>query len=316
MKIEKILFMGTAPIAVPTLEALAQLSDIEVVAVCTQPDRPSGRKRKRTPSPVKVCAQELGLQVLDPEKIGAAEQALKDLRPDLGIVFAYGQYLPSAIFDLPTFGSINFHPSRLPEYRGASPIQSTILDGKSETALSVIRVGAKMDAGDILFQKPVTIAPQDNSESMHNRFGELAGELVPELLEKLRAGSLEGKVQDESQVIECGKITKADGGIDWTLPAITLWNRIRAFQPWPGCFFPLGDAGNLKIKAALVEKIQGAPGEVLDTNGEGPLIACGSDALRLVEVQPPGKKPMSGKAFLNGSPLKIGERLSSAPQNS
>ena len=238
MKIQRVIYMGTAEIAVPALNALAALEDVEVVAVCTQPDRPSGRKRKRTPSPVKTAALAHGLHVLCPERIGDAQADLEALRPDLGMVFAYGQYLPSRIFDLPTFGSINFHPSRLPEYRGASPIQSTLLDGKTETALSVLQVGAAMDAGDLWLQVPLTIEPEDDNESLHHRFADLAAELVPGLIRDLREERLVRTPQNESEVIECGKIAKADGAVDWSLPATTLHNRIRAFQPW--CVFSAG----------------------------------------------------------------------------
>jgi methionyl-tRNA formyltransferase len=316
MEIERVIYMGTAPIAVPALTALAAQNDVEVVAVCTQPDRPSGRKRKLTPSPVKVRALELGLTVLDPEKIGEVESELAALKPNLGIVFAYGQYLPRAIFDLPTLGSINFHPSRLPEYRGASPIQSTLLDGKTESALSVLQVGAKMDAGDLWLQKEVKIFPEDTSETLQDRFGQLAGEVLPELLDGLRSGRLTRTPQDESRVIECGKISKADGGIDWTKPAEQLWNQIRAFQPWPGAFFPLEERGLVKIQRARVEAESGTPGEVLEGTGGGPLIACGEGALRLLILQPPGKRPMAGADFLRGHPLPPGEILEPAPSAS
>ena len=311
MNIQRIVYMGTAPIAVPALNALASLADVEVVAVCTQPDRPSGRKRRLTPSPVKQAARDLGLRILDPEHIGDAEAALMDLGPDLGVVFAYGQYLPSRIFDLPEHGSINFHPSRLPEYRGASPIQSSLLDGRTESALSVLQVGSKMDAGDLWMQEPLAIRPEDNSQTLHDRFSRLAGELIPRVLEGLRSGTLVRRPQEEARATECGKIVKADGAVDWTLPAESLLNRIRAFQPWPGAYFPLGEFGNLKIQSARVESGSGQPGEVVSVEGAGPLIACGEACLRLTGVQPPGKKPMSGQAFLNGHVWTPGQILAS-----
>lgn len=312
MKIERLVYFGTAPIAVPALEALAALPDVQVVAVCTQPDRTSGRKRKLTPSPVKEVALRLGLPVFDPEKIGDAEEALRVLEPDLGMVFAYGQYLPSRIFDLPTLGSVNFHPSRLPEYRGASPIQSAIADGHTESALSLIQVGKQMDAGDIWWQEDVTIGPEDTSALMHDRFGALAGERVPELLQGLRNGTLERRPQEEALATECGKISKQDGAVDWTLPAEVLWNRVRAYDPWPGVFVPFGEAGNLKLLSVQLEDASGAvPGEVLSVEKSGPVVACGEGSLRFLRVQPPGKKPMSGGDFLNGHPLTPGDILAS-----
>lgn len=312
MKIQKIIYFGTAPIAVPALEALHADPGSEVVAVCTQPDRPSGRKRKLTPSAVKMCAEELGIPVWDPEKISTARDGLEELTPDLAVVFAYGQYIPKSVFDLPVRGSINFHPSLLPQYRGASPIQSSLLDGRTTSGLTVLEVSDQMDAGNLLLQRSIKISPEDTSETLHIQFGNLAGELIPEILEGLRAETLSSMPQEEGKATECGKISKEDGRIHWQEPATKILNRIRAFQPWPGTYFPLGKQGNLKILEAKVEFGKGTPGELLDVEGEGPLVACGQDALRLLRVQPPGKKPMDGKSFLHGHPLQPGSVLEDA----
>lgn len=312
MKIAKILYMGTAPIAVPALEALHALPDCEVVAVCTQPDRPSGRKRRLTPSPVKTCALDLGLPVLDPEKIGSAKAELAALEPDLAVVFAYGQYLPRSIFDLPVHGSINFHPSLLPRYRGASPIQSAILDGCTETGLSVIQVGVKMDAGDLLLQRRVPIAPDETSEDLTRRFSHLAADLVAEIFQGLRAETLIFTPQNDGEATECRKIVKADGAIDWTKSATDIHCQIRAFQPWPGAFFGLGELGPVKVLEAKIERGNGKCGTLVDVAGEGPMVACGEQALRLMILQPPGKKPMDGRSFLNGHPLQKGTVLEAA----
>lgn len=314
MKLEKIIYFGTAPIATPVLEALNAQPDCKVVAVCTQPDRPKGRKRKLTPSAVKVCAEKLGIPVLDPEKISTATDQLEELDPDIAVVFAYGQYLPESVFELPVHGSINFHPSLLPKFRGASPIQSSLLAGLTESGISVLQVSKEMDAGDVLYQHPLEFDPQDNSETLHEKFAKLASELVPEIMEGLRSESLEPVPQSEEDATECRKISKQDGGIQWIENAATILNRIRAYQPWPGVYFPLGEnKGNLKILEASVEAGVGNPGTVLQTGGEGPLIACGDGAIRLTKVQPPGKKPMDGKSFLNGHPLAEGTVFSSAP---
>jgi len=312
MKINRIIYFGTAPIAVPALIALQKQPGVEVLAVCTQPDRPSGRKRKLTPSAVKVCAEHLGIPVLDPEKIIEAHDRLMELEPDLAVVFAYGQYLPSRIVELPVHGSINFHPSLLPKFRGASPIQSSLLAGLSESGLSVLKVSKKMDAGDVLMQRPLHIHPEDNSETLHERFAVLAAELVPELLEGLSRDALTSTPQQEDQATECGKISKQDGGIHWLEKAATISNRIRAYQPWPGAYFPLGDKGNIKVLKAKVEEGTGIPGTILDVEGKGPLIACGEQALRLITLQPPGKKPMDGRSFLNGTPLGLGQVVKGA----
>jgi len=315
MKIERIVYFGTAEIAVPALEALRAEPGCEVVAVCTQPDRPSGRKRRLTPSPVKVKAEELNLPVLDPEQISEARAELERLDPDLAVVFAYGQYMPESVFDLPTYGSVNFHPSLLPAYRGASPIQSAIADGCTESGLTVLRVSKRMDAGDLLMQRVVSIGGEDTAETMRRRFADLAAELVPDMLRGLREGTLRAEPQDEEEATECGRLQKSDGEVDWTAPARETSNKVRAYQPWPGVFFPLGDAGNVKILRVRVEAATGTPGEVLEAEGEGPLVACGRNAVRLLEVQPPGKKSMSGRDFLNGHRLRPGDRFSSASKD-
>jgi len=311
LSIEKIVFFGTADIAVPALRALYAMPDCRVAAVCTQPDRPAGRKRVLTPSPVKVCAEELGLKVLDPERIADAVPALEELNPDLGVVFAYGQYMPRGIFELPRHGCINFHPSRLPAYRGASPVQSAIRDGLEETALSVIRVDAAMDAGDILDQQPLTIDLEDTTGTLSRRFAELAAGRIPALIRRWREQGMQGKPQCGELATECRKIAKADGMLDWSAPARQLCCCIRAYQPWPGTFFPWREE-NLKVLKARVESGSGKPGTVLSVSAEGPLIACGEGSLRLLTVQVPGKRAVSGGEFLNGHPMNPGDSLSEA----
>jgi len=306
MKIERLLYFGTAPIAVPALQALHQDPHSRVMAVCTQPDRPKGRKRVMTPSPVKACALELGIQVVDAETIGDAESQLADLKPDLALVFAYGQYLPSRIFDLPRMGSINFHPSLLPAYRGASPIQTALADGRQETGLSVIRVGKQMDAGDIQMQETVSIAEEDTAETLSDRFAHMAGEWVPELLRQFREEEVVWTPQNEDLATECGRLTKEDGDLDWSLPAQVICNRIRAYQPWPGMSFQDEQKRIIKIQQAAVVSMSGEPGTVLSTEGKGPVVACGEAALQLVRLQPPGKKPMEGAAFLRGNAWTTG----------
>ena len=308
MKLTRIVYLGTAEIAVPAMQALAAQPALTLAGVISQPDRPSGRKRVLTPSPVKTAALALEVPVHTPENIGDAVPLLEDLRPDLMVVFAYGQYIPTRIFDFPPMGSINFHPSLLPRYRGASPIQSALAAGDTQSGLSVIRVGKAMDAGDILLQEPVEIGPEENAEALSARFAQLAADLVPKVIACLREPQPVWTPQDPERVTECRKLSKADGLVDWQVDAQTLHNRIRAYQPWPGAYFPLGD-GMLKIHAARVEAGSGQPGEVLDAGDAGPLIACGADALRLLCVQPPGKTPMSGGDFLRGHALQPGVML-------
>jgi methionyl-tRNA formyltransferase len=309
MSIERILYMGTAEIAVPALVALHDAPDLTVCGVCTQPDRPSGRKRVLTASPVKQKAVELGLEVLTPERVGACCEALAALKPDLLVVFAYGQYLPRPVCALPPAGAVNLHPSLLPKYRGASPIQSAVADGVSRSGLSVIRVSEMMDAGDILMQVPVEIGSEETSAELHDRFAVLSAEVIVEAVRRLRDGTAVWSPQNDAEATECRKLEKEDGRLDWKLPARVLHNRVRAYQPWPGTFSEVAGMGPLKVLRSRVEPGAGEPGAVLDVSGEGPLIACGEGALRLLRVQPPGKAAMDGGAFLNGHPLAVGSTL-------
>ncbi|MCC5850936.1 MAG: methionyl-tRNA formyltransferase [Verrucomicrobia bacterium] len=304
-----VVYLGTAEIAVPAMEAIAGHPDFDLKGVFSQPDRPSGRHRRLTASPAKSRARELSVPVATPEKIGEAQDQLEAWNPSIMVVFAYGQYIPRRVFAFPPLGTINLHPSLLPKYRGASPIQSAIAAGESESGLSVIRVTERMDAGDILLQRRVEIGPMDTAQSMSERFAAMSAELIVEALLAIRDGNAVWVPQDEDRVVECGKLSKEDGWMDWTLPAQTWGNRIRAYQPWPGVSFPLPDGSRVKIHAARLEEGGGAPGEVLDVGTDGPLIACGDGALRLTQVQPPGKSVMSGRDFLNGHPLQCGEKL-------
>lgn len=307
MEIEPLIYFGTAAIAVPALQAIAR--HYRVAAVCTQPDRPSGRKRVMTASPVKLCAQELGLPVIDPEKIGDAKAELLALRPSLAVVFAYGQYLPKSIFALPTQGSINLHPSRLPCYRGASPIQSALADGLDRSALSVLRVSERMDAGDLLLQRDFVIHPDDSCRSLGERVAALSADVILDALRLIREDSAHWTPQDDALATECRKLEKGDGAVDWNRRAVELANAVRAYDPWPGVFFSLPGVGNVKILRARAEKVGGTPGTVITALPDGPLVTAGEGSLCLLEVQPPGKKPMNGSDFLHGYRFMPGLRL-------
>lgn len=308
MSLTRILYLGTADIAVPTLAALHAAPDLTVCGVCTQPDRPSGRKRRLTPSPVNLQAQALGLPVITPEKVSTAIDTMADWTPDLLVVFAYGQYLPRRLCELPPLGAINLHPSLLPRYRGASPIQSALLQGDTRSGLSIIRVAEKMDSGDLLCQTPLDIDPEDTAETLSHRFAQLAAQEILPAIRALRDGTAVWSPQDESAVVECRKFAKADGIADWQLPASELHNRVRAFQPWPGMTFSCGGQP-VKLLRTRVEPASGIPGTLLECGKQGLLIACGEQALRLLEVQPSGKNPMPCCDFLNGRTLTPGALL-------
>ena len=306
----RIIYMATAEIAAPVLQALHDHPDHEVVLVVSQPDRPQGRKRKILPSPVKALALELGLSVITPEKIGEAKDQLAALEPDASVVFAYGQYIPSRITTLPRLGSVNLHPSMLPTYRGAAPIQWAIADGLEETGISVIRLAKKMDAGDIICQRAVSIDPDDTNASLSQRMSVEAGSIIIKGLANIADPDFEATPQDDEAATEARKLEKADRELDWQRPAAELRNWIRACKPWPGSVMPWGegeDAFDLKIHQTEIVDLTvdgmesgAAPGTVLFDDGS-PVVVCGDGlGLRLVEVQPPGKKPMDAEDFVRG----------------
>lgn len=305
----RIVFMGSAELAIPSLEALLNCSEDEVVGVVAQPDRPAGRKRRYMPCPLKAFAEKQGLHVITPEKVGSPEsvETLRSLSPDLFVVAAYGQYIPSTVIQLAPREAINVHPSLLPKYRGAAPIQWAVLNGDSITGVSIICVAGKMDAGDILRQQTCPIDPEDTSATLHDKLAVMGADLLLKAVDDIRSGQIVRTPQDDDQAVEIRKLTKEDGRIDWSLPAESIRNRIRAFDPWPGshCVLPGGEL--LKVWRAVAEEGRGRPGELLD---DRLLVAAGQGALRLMEIQPPGKDRMPVASFLNGHPQKKGGLLS------
>jgi methionyl-tRNA formyltransferase len=305
----RIVFMGSAGLSIPSLQAILDAGKDEVVGVVSQPDRPAGRKRILTPCPLKAFAQEQGLNILTPEKIGDPETVslLASLNPDLFVVVAYGQYIPSRVIALAPHEAINVHPSLLPKYRGSAPIQWAIANGDETTGVSIIYLAPKMDAGDILRQETYPIGASDSSAVLHDKLADFGAGLLLKAIDDIRSGTISRTVQDEEQVVEVRKLTKEDASIDWGLPAHVIRNRIRAFDPWPGSTCVLPGGGVLKVwRAELVDRPGGLPGEVLD---EDLVVATGEGALRLLEVQPAGKTRMPVSAFLNGCPISPGERL-------
>jgi methionyl-tRNA formyltransferase len=306
----RVLFMGSGEVACPALKRLAADASYTIAAVVTQPDRPKGRNRVVAPCPVKSLSVELGFPVMTPERIGApdAVDAIRALTPDIIVVAAYGQYIKPEILDLPPHKAINIHPSLLPRYRGASPIQWAIANGDKETGVTILYVSKEMDAGDIILQEPYPIDDEDTAETLSRKLAERGAHLLIQALNAIRSGHAPRTPQDEHAVTYVSKLTKEDGRVDWAWPARVIRNRLRGFTPWPGCYTYLNGA-MLKIGEARVEEAAGAPGEVLACDKEGPLIATGDQALRLLRVQPEGKAMMTGAAYLCGHALKEGERL-------
>ncbi|HKL21327.1 MAG TPA: methionyl-tRNA formyltransferase, partial [Tichowtungia sp.] len=251
---------------------------------------------------------------LCPEKVGSPEPvaALRELNADLFVVAAYGQYIPSSVLELPACGAINLHPSLLPKYRGASPIQWALANGDEVTGVTILYVSRKMDAGDIIVQREVPVRPEDNAATLEPVLAQAGADLLMEAIEQIRSGTVCATPQNDADATEVRKLTKEDGRLDWSLAASVLNNRIRAFVCWPGCFCEVpvrSGRQRLKILKAQVEDGRGEAGEILETAGEGPLVATGDGALRLLRVQPAGKKAMDGSAYLRGYPLEPGTHL-------
>ena len=302
--------MGSAELACPGLRALSRNPEFKVAAVVTQPDRPKGRDLKLSPSPVKVCALEEGLPVLQPERARDAAfiEELRQLAPDLIVVIAYGQILPKAILDVPKYGCLNVHTSILPKYRGAAPIQWAILEDQRETGVTIMKMDEGLDTGDIVAVAKTPITSEDNASTLHDRLGQMGAELLTGTIPDYVAGKIKPQKQPAEGASYAGKIKKDDGRIDWNLPSRRIWNMVRAFVPWPVAFTYFSEKDKthlLKIWAAVEEPgMSGPPGTVLRTDKSGLVVACGTGALRILTLQREGGKRLSAQEFVAGHELK------------
>lgn len=310
----RIVFLGTAEFALPSLEALAQGSD-GVAAVVTRPDRPAGRGRKLRPPPVKEAAQKLGLPVLQPERASHPEglTSLRDLSPDLFVVAAYGEILREEALALPRLGAINLHASLLPKYRGAAPIQRALLAGERETGVTVQRMVRELDAGDIVVQRSLSIGDEENWGSLHDRLAALGAEAVTEAVDLIRRGEAPRVRQDAEQVTLAPPVKTMELLIDWHRPSAEIARRVRAFAPRPGARTTRAGAF-LKVLAArdAGNGGKGVPGRVAEISGEGFSVEAAEGRLWVLSVQPAGGKPMSAAEYARGYRLECGERLGTA----
>lgn len=298
-----LVFMGTPAFAVPVLESLAQAHRVSLVV--TQPDKPKGRGQKLAAPPVKDAAQALGIPVAQPESLKTPE--FRDLiaaqKADLLVVVAF-RILPAALFPLARLGAVNIHGSLLPKYRGAAPIQWAVANGDAETGVTIFRLDAEVDHGEVLAQEKTAIGPEETAGELFERLSLLGRDLLLKTLEDLEAGRAMARPQDHSLASPAPKLRKEDGRIDWTLPARAIHARVRGFNPAPGGFTleEGGEARALRIHRARVEPDgpgRGAPGHVEVECGE-PFVRTGDGRLRLVEVQWEGKPRISGRDLVNG----------------
>ena len=303
----KIIFMGTPDFAVPCLESIVKAGH-EVTAVFTQPDKPRGRKQELTPPEVKVKATELGIPVFQPKTLrdGSALEIIKEHQPDAIVVAAYGKILPPDILDCPEYGCINVHASLLPKYRGSAPIQWSVINGDSQTGVTVMQMNEGLDTGDMLYAKSVPIGIDDTAESMFDKLSDLGAQMIVEALDKIERGELAPIKQDDSLATYAPMLDKSTAVIDWSKSGKEVHDLVRGLYSWPIAQTTL-HGKRLKIYRTSPCDKGGDIGTIINTD---PLtVACGEGSVIIRELQLEGKKRMDAKTFLIGHPLKNGDRI-------
>jgi len=303
--------MGTPDFALPGLRALIAAPDFSIVGVFTQTDKPVGRKQVLTPPPVKVLAGKNGLAVFQPEKIKTETEAIRKLAPDLIVVIAYGQIIPSAILEIPKFGGINVHASLLPKYRGAACLSAPILNGDKATGVTIMKMDIGLDTGPILRQSKIQLSGRETLAELHDRLAALGAETLLPTLRDWVAGRIKQQAQDDAAATYVKTLKKSDGKIDWTRSAAAIERMVRAYNPWPGTY-ALNGGKILKILAVAPEilKTDGhQPGEIF-LSEQGLAVQCGQEALLILRLQIEGGKTMDAAAFRRGNEGFIGSVLS------
>jgi methionyl-tRNA formyltransferase len=307
----KVLFWGTPEFALPALRALSDEGH-DVVGVVTQPDRPAGRGRALTASPIKRAAEEEMIPVLQPERARGDEflAEIRALEPEISVVVAYGQILRQEVLDLPTNGSLNIHASLLPELRGAAPIPWAIIRGYDTSGVTIMRMEAGLDSGPMLLQVPEPIRADETGTDLATRLSEIGAEAMIETLAMMETGEVDEVPQDHGRATYAPKLTRETTRLQWTLPAIDVARWIRGLDSVPGAWAPMNGDQAVKFFHPRVEIRAGAPGEVIEADDEvGVLIACGEHAVRVREVQPPGKRRMSAGEWIRGRGVRAGDRF-------
>ena len=302
----RVVFIGTGEIGVPTLHTLLGSEEHQLAAVVTQPDKPVGREQRIEPSPIKKALAGTKIPILQPARI-KDRQSIDEISarsPQAIVVMAYGQILPRGILETPRVACLNLHASLLPRHRGAAPIQAAIASGDSETGITVMYMDEGLDTGDILLQRKIDILPTETGGSLHDRLGQIAPDALLESLQLLAKEIAPRVPQNNALATYAPKLNRNDGKIDWSQSADILERKIRAFNPWPGAFTTIaaksGKPRNLKIFSASIVDLVGEPGELLQTEKRGLVIAASERALLLEEVQPEGKRRMTSAEFLHG----------------
>jgi methionyl-tRNA formyltransferase len=308
----RIIFWGTPEFALPALRALGDEGH-DVAAVVTQPDRPAGRGREVAKSPVKIEAEEQGIPVLQPEKARGDEfvAQLRGFDADLSVVVAYGQILKPEVLAVPRLGSVNIHGSLLPGLRGAAPVQWAIINGLETAGVTIMRMDAGLDSGPMLLRVEEPVEPDESACELAGRLAEIGAEALVEALALLEAGQLVEEPQDHAAATYAPKLTRELARLDWTKPAAEVSRWIRGLDDVPGAWSPLGSRGPVKLFRPVLAEGSGEPGTVLeaDGNAEGILVACGQGAVRVREVQPPGKRRMNAAEWVRGRGVAAGDRF-------
>jgi methionyl-tRNA formyltransferase len=310
----RIVYFGTPGFAVPSLRRVLE-SRHEVVAVVSQPDRPKGRGHHLAPTPTKAVALSAGVEVHQPDRVRDETflRGLEDLRPDLGVVAAYGKLLPESLLRIPRFGLINVHASLLPRWRGAAPVHRAIIAGDRETGVTIMRVIKEMDAGAMFAAKSRAIGPDETSPEVERDLAELGAGLLVEIIERIAAGSAVETPQDDSAATYAPKITRSEGTIDWTLSAAQIHNLVRGLQPWPLVSARIGERRVLLHRTAVTDQRSSAqPGSIVDSRGDLDVAAGDGAVVRILQIQPEGRRVMTAREFLAGHRLEVGARLEPA----
>ena len=308
----RIAFFGTPEFAVPTLQKLID-SRHDVVAVVSQPDRPKGRGQKEQPTPTKVTAEAAGIAVLQPVRIRDDEflRAVRAMGLDLGVVAAYGKILPDDLLAIPGLGMINVHASLLPEYRGAAPVHRAVIDGRIETGVTIMRVVRELDAGPMFARVTRPIGPDDTSLEVEQALAAIGGDLLLDVVERVAANTAAEEPQDHARASYAHKLTKAEGTIDWAIPAGRIHNLVRGLQPWPLVSAHLGDRRFLLHRTGRTgDRSDAVPGTIVEAAGDRLEVVAGDgEVLRILQLQPEGRRVMTAREVLAGRAVRAGDRF-------